>query len=146
ESIKESVRRLLGENVATVEVKENLEKRLLTGKPLRVKMGFDPSAPDIHLGQYVGLKKMRHLQELGHTIVVIIGDWTAQIGDPTGRSVQRKMLSAEEVRANAQTYLDQFFMVVDESRTEVRWQSSWFGSFDLADVLRLTSMFTVAQM
>ena len=146
EPTRESVRRLLEENVATVEVKENLEKRLLTGMPLRVKMGFDPSAPDIHLGHYVGLKKMRHFQELGHTIVVIIGDWTAQIGDPTGRSVQRKMLSAEEVRANAQTYLDQFFMVVDEARTEVRWQSSWFGTFDLADVLRLTSMFTVAQM
>jgi len=146
ESREESVRRLLEENVATVEVKENLRKRLLGDKPLRVKMGFDPSAPDIHLGHYVGLKKMREFQDLGHTIVVIIGDWTAQIGDPTGRSVQRKMLSPEEVAANAQTYLDQFFMVVDKARTEVRWQSSWFGSFDLADVLRLTSLFTVAQM
>jgi tyrosyl-tRNA synthetase len=146
EDLKSEVWKLLNENVATVEVKGNLEKRLLAGKPLRVKMGFDPSAPDIHLGHYVGLKKMRHFQDLGHTIVVIIGDWTAQIGDPTGRSVQRPMLSAEEVAANAQTYLDQFFMVVDESRAEVRWQSSWFGTFDLADVLRLTSMFTVAQM
>ncbi len=146
ETREASIRRLLTENVAQVEVRENLEKRLQTGKPLRVKMGFDPSAPDIHLGHYVGLKKMRHFQDLGHTIVVIIGDWTAQIGDPTGRSVQRQMLSAEEVRANAQTYLDQFFKVVDESRAEVRWQSSWFGSFDLADVLRLTSKFTVAQM
>lgn len=145
-SMQTEVWRLLNENVATVEVKENLQKRLLSGKPLRVKMGFDPSAPDIHLGHYVGLKKMRHFQELGHTIVVIIGDWTAQIGDPTGRSVQRQMLSAEEVAANAQTYLDQFFMVVDEAKAEVRWQSSWFGTFDLADVLRLTSMFTVAQM
>lgn len=146
ESQRSSVARLLDENVATVDVRENLEKRLLSGKPLRVKMGFDPSAPDIHLGHYVGLKKMRHFQELGHTIVVIIGDWTAQIGDPSGRSAQRRMLSAEEVRANAQTYLDQFFKVVDEERAEVRWQSSWFGSFDLADVLRLTSKFTVAQM
>lgn len=138
--------RLLEENVATVDVKENLQRRLLEGKPLRVKMGFDPSAPDIHLGHYVGLKKMRQFQELGHTIVVIIGDWTAQIGDPSGRSVQRRMLSVEEVQANAQTYLDQFFKVVDEERAEVRWQSSWFGNFDLADVLRLTSKFTVAQM
>ena len=146
ESREEGVRKLLEENVATVEVKENLRKRLLRDSPLRVKMGFDPSAPDIHLGHYVGLKKMREFQELGHTIVVIIGDWTAQIGDPTGRSVQRKMLSREEVAANAQTYLDQFFMVVDKARTEVCWQSSWFGSFDLADVLRLTSLFTVAQM
>lgn len=146
ETREASVRRLLTENVAQVEVRENLEKRLLADKPLRVKMGFDPSAPDIHLGHYVGLKKMRHFQDLGHTIVVIIGDWTAQIGDPTGRSVQRQMLSHEEVHANAMTYLDQFFKVVDESRAEVRWQSTWFESFGLADVLRLTSKFTVAQM
>jgi tyrosyl-tRNA synthetase len=146
ETREASVRRLLTENVAQVEVRENLEKRILAGEHLRVKMGFDPSAPDIHLGHYVGLKKMRHFQDLGHTIVVIIGDWTAQIGDPTGRSVQRKMLSAEEVHANAMTYLDQFFKVVDESRAEIRWQSSWFGTFTLADVLRLTSKFTVAQM
>jgi tyrosyl-tRNA synthetase len=146
ETLQARVSRLLDKNVATVEVKENLRRRMLTGAPLRVKMGFDPSAPDIHIGHYVGLKKMREFQDLGHTIVVIIGDWTAQIGDPTGRSVQRKMLSAEEVAANAQTYLDQFFNVVHEERAEVRWQSSWFGSFDLSDVLRLTSMFTVAQM
>lgn len=140
------VQRLLDENVATVDVRESLERKLLSGKPLRVKMGFDPSAPDIHLGHYVGLKKMRDFQELGHTIVVIIGDWTAQIGDPSGRSVQRRMLSAEDVAANAQTYLDQFFKVVNRDRAEIRWQSSWFGSFNLADVLRLTSKFTVAQM
>lgn len=139
-------RQLLDENVATVHVRENLERKLRSGRPLRVKMGFDPSAPDIHLGHYVGLKKMRQFQELGHTIVVIIGDWTAQIGDPSGRSAQRKMLGPDAVRANAQTYLDQFFKVVDEERAEIRWQSSWFGSFDLADVLRLTSKFTVAQM
>ncbi len=142
----EKVRRLLEENVATVDVRENLERKLLSGRPLRVKMGFDPSAPDIHLGHYVGLKKMRQFQDLGHTIVVIIGDWTAQIGDPSGRSAQRKMLGPDEVKANAQTYLNQFFKVVDKERAEVRWQSSWFGSFDLADVLRLTSKFTVAQM
>ncbi|CAN5334644.1 tyrosine--tRNA ligase [soil metagenome] len=140
------LQQLLTENVATVHVRENLERKLRSGRPLRVKMGFDPSAPDIHLGHYVGLKKMRQFQDLGHTIVVIIGDWTAQIGDPSGRSAQRKMLGPEEVKANAQTYLDQFFKVVDEERAEVRWQSSWFGSFDLADVLRLTSKFTVAQM
>lgn len=140
------LRQLLDENVATVHVRENLERKLRSGRPLRVKMGFDPSAPDIHLGHYVGLKKMRQFQELGHTIVVIIGDWTAQIGDPSGRSAQRRMLGPEEVKANAQTYLDQFFKVVDEERAEIRWQSSWFGSFNLADVLRLTSKFTVAQM
>lgn len=140
------LKQLLDENVATIHVRENLERKLRSGRPLRVKMGFDPSAPDIHLGHYVGLKKMRQFQELGHTIVVIIGDWTAQIGDPSGRSAQRKMLGPEEVKANAQNYLDQFFKVVDEDRAEIRWQSSWFGSFDLSDVLRLTSKFTVAQM
>jgi tyrosyl-tRNA synthetase len=140
------VSRLLDRSVETIEVRADLEAKLRSGRPLRVKMGFDPSAPDIHLGHYVGLRKLREFQELGHQVVIIVGDWTARIGDPSGRSVQRKMLTAAEVQANAQTYLDQFFMVVDRERTEVRWQSSWFDSFDLAAVMRLTSTFTVAQM
>jgi tyrosyl-tRNA synthetase len=108
-------------------------------------MGFDPSAPDIHLGHAVGLRKLRQLQELGHTVVIIVGDWTAQIGDPSGRSQTRPMLTADEVARNAETYLAQFFKIVDKDRTETRWQSEWFGSFSLADVIRLTSRFTVAQ-
>ncbi|HEY8475525.1 MAG TPA: tyrosine--tRNA ligase, partial [Chloroflexota bacterium] len=116
------------------------------GRSLRLKEGFDPSAPDIHLGHAVGLRKLRQFQELGHTVVLIVGDWTARIGDPTGRSVTRPMLTEEEVRANAETYLSQFFKIVDRSRTEVVWQSEWYRTFDLADVIRLASKFTVAQM
>ena len=116
-----------------------------SGRPLRLKMGFDPSAPDIHVGHAVGLRKLRQLQELGHKVVLIVGDWTAQIGDPSGRSQTRPMLSAEEVRSNAETYLAQFFKVVDRDKTELRWQSEWFGPFSLADVIQLTRRFTVAQ-
>ncbi len=115
------------------------------GKPLRLKMGFDPSRPDIHLGHVVGLRKLRQLQDLGHQVILIVGDWTAQIGDPSGRSATRPMLTHEEVVSNAESYLRQFFKVVDRDRTQVEWQSQWFGKFTLADVIRLTSKFTVAQ-
>jgi len=121
--------------------------RLLeAGRPLRLKQGFDPSCPDIHLGHVVGLRKLRQFQELGHQVILIVGDWTAQIGDPSGESVTRPMLSPEEVRANAETYLKQFFKVVDREKTKVVWQSEWFGKFGLSDVISLTSRFTVAQM
>jgi tyrosyl-tRNA synthetase len=118
---------------------------LKSGRPLRLKMGFDPSRPDIHLGHVVGLRKLRQLQELGHQVILIVGDWTAQIGDPSGQSATRPMLTHEEVVANAESYLRQFFKVVDRERTQVVWQSEWFGKFTLADVIRLTSRFTVAQ-
>lgn len=145
---EDQIRDLLDRGTVTVEVKDHLAEALRSGRQLRVKMGFDPSAPDIHLGHTIGMRKLRAFQDLGHKVVIIVGDWTAQIGDPSGRSAQRRMLSAEEVRFNAQTYLDQFFKVVDPDpeKVEVRWQSSWFGAFDLADVLRLTSRFTVARM
>jgi len=117
-----------------------------SGRRLRLKQGFDPSRPDIHLGHVVGLRKLRQFQELGHQLILIVGDWTAQIGDPSGASQTRPMLSAEEVRANAETYMKQFFKVVDREKTQVVWQSEWFGRFTLADVIRLTSRFTVAQM
>ena len=131
--------------VTEVIVEDELAQMLKSGKKLRFKQGFDPSAPDIHLGHMVSLRKMRQLQELGHQIVIIVADWTAQIGDPSGESATRKMLSAEEVRENAETYLRQFFKVVNKEKTELRWQSEWFGKFDLADVIRLTSKFTIAQ-
>lgn len=144
----DAIEHLLTLGVVQVEVRASLERKLRSGRRLRVKMGFDPSAPDIHLGHTIGLRKLRAFQDLGHKVILIVGDWTAQIGDPSGRSAQRRMLSKEEVAANAQTYMEQFFAVVDPDPTkvEVRWQSTWFGSFDLADVLRLTSQFTVAQM
>jgi len=119
---------------------------LRSGKKLRLKEGFDPSFPDIHLGHMVGLKKLRQFQELGHQVVLIVGDWTAQIGDPSGVSVTRPMLTAKQVAANAQTYMQQFFKIVDRGKTEVRWQSEWFGKFTLADVIKLTSRFTIAQL
>jgi tyrosyl-tRNA synthetase len=137
---------LLKRGVAEVIIESELRKYLEEGKKLRLKQGFDPSRPDIHLGHVVGLRKLRQFQERGHTIVLIVGDWTAQIGDPSGQSLTRTMLTAEEVKKNALTYLDQFFKVVDKSKTEVRWQSEWYGNFKLDDVIRLTSKFTVAQI
>ena len=131
--------------VAEIIVADELAQLLKSGRKLRLKEGFDPSAPDIHLGHMVTLRKLRQFQELGHQIVLIVADWTAQIGDPSGVSATRRMLSADDVRANAETYMKQFFKIVDKQKTEVRWQSEWFGKFDLGDVIHLTSRFTVAQ-
>ncbi len=131
--------------VAEIIVEQELIDLLKSGKKLRFKEGLDPSAPDIHLGHMVMLRKMRQFQELGHQVVLIVGDWTAQIGDPSGKSATRPMLTAEKVRENAETYLKQFYKIVVKDKTEVRFQSEWFGKFDLADVVRLTSKFTVAQ-
>ncbi len=140
-----ALKRLLKRGVAETIVESELLKLLESGRPLRLKQGFDPSCPDIHLGHVVGLRKLRQFQELGHKVILIVGDWTAQIGDPTGVSSTRPMLTADEVRANAQTYMKQFFKVVDKNKTEVKWQSEWFGKFGLEDVIKLTSKFTVAQ-
>ena len=131
--------------VSEIIVEEEFTRLLQEGKPLRLKMGFDPTRPDIHLGHVVGLRKLRKLQDLGHQVILIVGDWTAQIGDPSGQSAMRPMLSHEEVVANAESYMHQFFKVVDRDRTQAVWQSDWFGKFTLADVIRLTRRFTVAQ-
>jgi tyrosyl-tRNA synthetase len=137
---------VLGRGVAEVIVREEMLALLRSGRKLRLKEGFDPSFPDIHLGHMVTLRKLRQFQELGHQVVLIVGDWTGRIGDPSGVSVTRPMLTEAEVQANAKTYMEQFFKVVDIARTEVRWQSEWFGKFDLAGVIKLTSRFTVAQL
>ena len=139
------LQRVLRRGVVEIIVEEEFVRLLQEGKPLRLKMGFDPSRPDIHLGHVVGLRKLRQLQELGHKVVLIVGDWTAQIGDPSGESVTRPMLTHEQVMSNAQSYLQQFFRVVDEDRTETVLQSEWFGKFTLATVLDLTRRFTLAQ-
>ena len=131
--------------VSRIISEEQFVAMLNGGKPLRLKMGFDPSRPDIHLGHVVGLRKLRQLQDLGHQVILIVGDWTAQIGDPSGRSATRTMLSHADVLENAESYLRQFFKVVDRDRTQVEWQSQWFGDFTLANVIELTSRFTVAQ-
>ena len=136
---------IMNRGISELIVKSDLVTLLKKRQPLRIKMGFDPSAPDLHLGHCVGLRKLRQLQEEGHTVVVIVGDWTAQIGDPTGQSVTRPMLSQEQVDKNAETYLSQLFKIVDKDKTEIRKQSEWFSDFSLKDVIKLTSNFTVAQ-
>ena len=131
--------------VSEIISRDEFIRMLQSGKKLRLKMGFDPSRPDIHLGHVVGLRKLRQLQDLGHHVVLIVGDWTAQIGDPSGQSATRTMLTHEQVLENAESYLRQFFKVVDKDRAEVIYQSEWFGNFGLADILKLTGRFTVAQ-
>ena len=137
--------KIIKRGVAEIIVEEEFVRLLEEGKPLRLKMGFDPSSPDIHLGHAVGLRKLRQLQELGHQVILIVGDWTAMIGDPSGQSATRPMLTTDEVRANAETYLRQFFKIVDRDRTQTVWQSEWYGKFGLTDVFDLTRRFTVAQ-
>jgi tyrosyl-tRNA synthetase len=125
---------------------EELEARLALGRPLRVKAGFDPTAPDLHLGHTVLLNKMRQFQDLGHTAIFLIGDFTGMIGDPTGKNVTRKPLTREQVLANAETYAAQVFKVLDRERTEVRFNSEWFGKMDASDMIRLAAQHTVARM
>ncbi len=125
---------------------EELEARLRLGRPLRIKAGFDPTAPDLHLGHTVLLNKMRQFQELGHQVIFLIGDFTGMIGDPTGKNVTRKPLTREDVLANARTYEAQVFKVLDRERTEVRFNSEWFGKMDAADMIRLAGQHTVARM
>jgi tyrosyl-tRNA synthetase len=137
---------ILKRGVAEIITEAELLKLLNSGRILNLKQGFDPSAPDIHLGHVVGLRKLRQFQELGHKVTLIVGDWTARIGDPSGQSATRPMLSPDEIRNNAQTYMEQFFKVVDKNKTELRWQSEWFSNFSLDEVIKLTSKFTVAQL
>ena len=126
--------------------REELEARLKLGRPLRIKAGFDPTAPDLHLGHTVLLNKMRQFQDLGHQVIFLIGDFTGMIGDPTGKNVTRKPLTREDVAANAKTYADQVFKVLDRERTEVRFNSEWFGAMTAADMIRLAAQHTVARM
>jgi tyrosyl-tRNA synthetase len=137
---------LLKRGVAEIITEAELLRLLKSGRILTLKQGFDPSAPDIHLGHVVGLRKLRQFQELGHKVTLIVGDWTARIGDPSGQSATRPMLSPSEIERNAQTYMEQFFKVVDKDKTELRWQSEWFSQFTLDEVIKLTSKFTVAQL
>ena len=141
----EDLESVTARGVSEIISKQEFVRLMQSGKQLRLKMGFDPSRPDIHLGHVVGLRKLRQLQDLGHQVILIVGDWTAQIGDPSGQSATRTMLSHGQVLENAQSYLRQFFKVVDQTRAQVIYQSEWFGKFDLAKVIELTSRFTVAQ-
>ncbi|GHC02175.1 tyrosine--tRNA ligase [Thermomonas carbonis] len=126
--------------------RDELAARLKEGRPLRVKAGFDPTAPDLHIGHTVLLNKMRQFQDLGHQVIFLIGDFTGMIGDPTGKNATRKPLTRDDVLANAQTYADQVFKVLDRERTEVRFNSEWFGAMTAADMIRLAAQHTVARM
>jgi tyrosyl-tRNA synthetase len=127
-------------------LRERIENSIKSGKPMRIKAGFDPTAPDLHLGHTVLMRKLKHFQDLGHTVVFLIGDATALIGDPTGRNVTRKPLTREEINANAETYKEQVFKILDPQKTEVRFNSEWLDKLSYYDMVKLLAQFTVSQM
>src|SRR4051812_43110331 len=134
------------EIVKESELQSKLEKSLAANKPLRVKAGFDPTAPDLHLGHTVLLRKLKHFQDLGHTVIFLIGDFTGLIGDPTGRSVTRPPLSPEEIMRNAKTYMAQVFKILDSEKTVVDFNNRWFSKFSAHDFVRLAAKYTISQM
>lgn len=134
------------EIIPLAELRARLEQSRMTGRPLRVKAGFDPTAPDLHLGHTVLMRKLKHFQDLGHTVIFLIGDFTGLIGDPTGRSATRKPLTREELDQNAKTYTEQVFKILDREKTEVRFNSEWLGSLGFEGIIRLAARFTVSQM
>jgi len=138
--------KILKRNCVDLVSEEELLERLKSGKPLRVKLGVDPSRPDLHLGHAVVLRKLKQFQDLGHQVVLIIGDFTAMIGDPSGRNTTRPILSREEVIQNAKTYAEQAFMILDKDKTEIRYNNEWLGKMTFADVVKLASKYTVARM
>jgi tyrosyl-tRNA synthetase len=127
-------------------LKERISQSIASGKPMRIKAGFDPTAPDLHLGHTVLIRKLRHFQQLGHTVIFLIGDSTALIGDPTGRNVTRKPLTPEQIAANAETYKEQVFKILDPIKTEVRYNSEWLDKLSYYDLVKLLGQFTVSQM
>jgi tyrosyl-tRNA synthetase len=138
--------RLLTEGAAQIISEAELREKLALGRPLRVKLGADPTSPDLHLGHTVALRKLRQFQELGHEAILIIGDFTAMIGDPSGRSVTRPQLSREQVLANAETYREQAFKVLDPARTRIVFNGEWFGKMGFEEIMRLNSRVTLQQM
>ncbi len=137
---------LIGRGAEEILKRDELAARLALARPLRIKAGFDPTAPDLHLGHTVLLNKMRQFQDLGHTVIFLIGDFTGMIGDPTGKNVTRKPMTREDVEANARTYADQVFKVLDRDCTELRFNMEWFGSMSAVDMTRLAGQLTVARM
>ena len=139
------IRKGVEEIITEEELIKKLEKSKKTGKLLRIKYGIDPTGYDVHIGHLVPIRKMRDFQDLGHTGVIIIGDFTAQIGDPSGKDETRPHLTAEQVKNNAEKYMDQLYTVLDKNKTEVRWQTEWFGKMTMKDVIKLMGKFTLAQ-
>src|SRR6516225_7232824 len=142
----ERVRRGAVDIIREEELLEKLKRAQKTGKPLRVKAGFDPTAPDIHVGHTVLIRKMKHFQDLGHTVIFLIGDFTGLIGDPSGRNVTRPPMTPEEVAANAETYKKQVFKILDAQKTVVDFNSRWLGRLTSQDWIKLCSRYTVARM
>jgi len=140
------LRKGAAEIIRESDLRERLEKSLASRTPMRVKAGFDPTAPDLHLGHTVLMRKLKHFQDMGHTVVFLIGDFTSLIGDPTGRSSTRPPLSREQIDANAETYKVQVFRILDRDRTEVRFNSEWLGKLDYEGLVRLAAKFTLSQM
>jgi tyrosyl-tRNA synthetase len=134
------------EIIRVADLRERLEESRTTGRPLRIKAGFDPTAPDLHLGHTVLMRKLRHFQQLGHQVIFLVGDFTSLIGDPTGRNVTRKPLTREQIDENAKTYQAQVFKILDRDKTEVRFNSEWLEKLGYEGVVRLASHFTVSQM
>jgi tyrosyl-tRNA synthetase len=134
------------EIIRVSDLRDRLETSRKNGQPLRVKAGFDPTAPDLHLGHTVLMRKLKHFQDLGHQVIFLIGDFTSLIGDPTGRSVTRKPLTREEIDRNAKTYTDQVFQILNREKTEVRFNSEWLSTLGFEGIIRLASQFTVSQM
>ena len=134
------------EIIRVSDLRERLEESRKTGRPLRIKVGFDPTAPDLHLGHTVLMRKLRHFQQLGHQVIFLVGDFTSLIGDPTGRNVTRKPLTREQIDANAKTYTEQAFKILDRSVTEIRCNSEWLDKLGFEGTIRLTAHFTVSQM
>jgi len=137
---------IIGRGAEEILKPDELVAKLKLGRPLRIKAGFDPTAPDLHIGHTVLLNKMRQFQDLGHQVIFLIGDFTGMIGDPTGKNVTRKPMTREDVEANARTYTDQVFKVLDRERTEVRFNMEWFGGMSAVDMTRLAGLLTVARM
>src|SRR6516165_3495276 len=140
------LRKGAAEVIPADELKQKLTNSYESGKPLRVYLGVDPTAPDLHLGHTVVLRKLKHFQDMGHTAVFLIGDFSAMIGDPTGQSETRQPLTREQVDGNAKTYLDQVFKILDRERTEVRSNSEWLSKMNAEDVVRLSSHYRLARM
>ena len=134
------------DRIGEEELEQKIERSIQTGKPLNIKFGMDPSAPDIHLGHAVALRKLKQMQDLGHNVIIVIGDFTGKIGDPTGKSKGRKAMTDSEVAANAQTYQEQIFHILDRDKTQVRYNGEWLELLNLEEVLNLASTITVARM
>ncbi|MFN7097800.1 MAG: tyrosine--tRNA ligase, partial [Gammaproteobacteria bacterium] len=144
-SVKEQLA-IIKHGVQELLIEEELVEKLKTGRPLRIKAGFDPTAPDIHLGHTVLINKMRHFQDLGHEVIFLIGDFTGMIGDPSGKSITRKPMTREEVIANAKTYQEQVFKILDPAKTKIEFNSSWMDKFSGVDMIHLAANATVARM